>query len=56
MPGQEQLFFDPQGHHPHMGGPMINNGPHEAYEQQHMPPPYPMPQQNQAGYLPRMFG
>lgn len=55
MPGEEQLFYDPQQQHPHMGGPMIHNRPHEAYEQQHLPPPYPMPQQNQEGYFRRMF-
>lgn len=56
MSTNDQLFYDSQRQHPHVGGPMIHNGLHEAYEHQHPPPQYHMPQQNQGGHLRRMFG
>jgi hypothetical protein len=43
MPHANQLFFDPAGHQEHMGGPMIHNGAHQAYEQHQMPPYYSAP-------------
>lgn len=55
VPVADQLFFDTTRHPQHMGGPMIYNEPHEAYEHRYMPPYGPIPQQQPSGYFQRLF-